>query len=121
MESLLMDLEAGAYELKTEYSHARQVQEAILHQTSAVLSPAGHGYALVNIASLDIVTGTSADIVSRNLDTGMTAFQNAHHPRSISFCDFAHADLRLHRQINKSCSPGFSQLFQLSAFSRLFR
>ncbi|KAJ6565535.1 hypothetical protein DFH09DRAFT_984319 [Mycena vulgaris] len=95
MEILLMDIEANLYQTKTEYSNARRIQEAILNQTSPVLSPVDHAYALATIAFLDIVTGAEADFVSRNLDAAMTAFQSAQYPRGISFCEIYHAELLL--------------------------
>ncbi|KAJ7833924.1 hypothetical protein B0H14DRAFT_1162808 [Mycena olivaceomarginata] len=82
MENLLMAIEANLYELKTEYLDARCIQEAILRRISPVLSPMEHGYALVNIAGLDIVTGASADTVSRNLDAATTSFRNAQYLRA---------------------------------------
>ncbi|KAJ7866922.1 hypothetical protein B0H14DRAFT_2731931, partial [Mycena olivaceomarginata] len=50
MEELLKNIESNVYQAKTEYSNARRIHEAILCQTSAVLSPVSHAYALVNIA-----------------------------------------------------------------------
>ncbi|KAF8174117.1 hypothetical protein K438DRAFT_122964 [Mycena galopus ATCC 62051] len=97
IESMLMNIEAGVYHCKTEYSEARCIQEAILHQTSAVLSPMEHAYALMNVASLNIVTGASADVVSRDLNAATTFFQSAQYPRGISHCEYYHADLR-HRE-----------------------
>ncbi|KAJ7808441.1 hypothetical protein B0H14DRAFT_1516155 [Mycena olivaceomarginata] len=95
MENLLMNIEAHVHQVKTEYSEARHIQEAILHQTSAVLSTVMHASALLNIAFLDVVTGISADAVSRNLNAAMTLFQNARVPRGISLCQHCHADLLL--------------------------
>ncbi|KAF8144179.1 hypothetical protein K438DRAFT_1993065 [Mycena galopus ATCC 62051] len=95
MESVLMNLEAEGYLHKTEYSEARHIQEVILHQTSTKGSPVAHGLALATIAFLDIVTGASADNVSRNLNAAITAFQNAHHARGVSWCEYCHADLLL--------------------------
>jgi hypothetical protein len=94
VESVLMSMQAEVYLLKTEYSDARRIQEAILRQTSAVFSPVDHAYALMNIASLDIATGASADVVSRNLNAAFTSFQNAHHLRGIFACEYSHAELR---------------------------
>ncbi|KAJ7796270.1 hypothetical protein B0H14DRAFT_2620107 [Mycena olivaceomarginata] len=84
VESLLMNIEADLYQVKTEYSNAWRVQEAILRQTSAVLSPVDHAYALANIAFLDVVTGASADVVVRNLDAATRLFGNAQFPRGVS-------------------------------------
>ncbi|KAF7344740.1 NB-ARC domain-containing protein [Mycena venus] len=97
MEYQLMDIKASVYERKTEYSSARGIQEAILHRTSAVLSHLNHAYTLINIASLDVSTGASADLVSRNLNAGATSFRNAQYLRGISFCELYDADLR-HRE-----------------------
>ncbi|KAJ7320787.1 hypothetical protein DFH08DRAFT_1034611 [Mycena albidolilacea] len=95
IETLLMDIEADFYQLKTEFSQARRIQEAILHQTSAVLSPVMHAYVLVNIAFLDMVTGAGANDVSCNLNAALTLFQKAHYPRGVSYCHLFRADLRL--------------------------
>ncbi|KAJ7795068.1 hypothetical protein B0H13DRAFT_1935030 [Mycena leptocephala] len=94
-ESLLMNTEAELYQIKTEYSDARRVHEAILHQTSAVLSPVEYGHALLNIAFLDVVTGASTDVVSRKLDAAIALFRNTQYSRGISLCEHCHADLLL--------------------------
>ncbi|KAF8207366.1 hypothetical protein K438DRAFT_1962295 [Mycena galopus ATCC 62051] len=94
-ESRLMNSKADAYQLKTEYSEARQIHGVILRQSSAILTPVTHGYVLVNIAFLDIVTGASADIATRNLDAAVSIFRNIQYSRDISFCDLFRADLLL--------------------------
>jgi tetratricopeptide (TPR) repeat protein len=111
METFLMNIEANVYELKTEYSDARCIQEAILHQTSAVLSPAHYAHALANIASIDIVTGASADIVARNLEAARNSFQNAQYPRGLHFCDNFHADLRLREGDTMAARVEYLRLF----------
>ncbi|KAF7344792.1 NB-ARC domain-containing protein [Mycena venus] len=93
IESALMNIEAHLYALKTEYSNERHIQEAILRSTSAVLSPIAHAEALLNIAFLDIITGASADVVSRNLDAATTLFETAQYLRGRSFCEYCHANL----------------------------
>ncbi|KAJ7791110.1 hypothetical protein B0H14DRAFT_3567790 [Mycena olivaceomarginata] len=99
METLLMNIEANLYLLKSEYSDARRIQEAILHKTSVLLSPVEHAYALVNIASIDIAIGAPTDVVSHNLNVAMTTFRNGQHSCGISACDYYHADLQ-HREGN---------------------
>jgi tetratricopeptide (TPR) repeat protein len=95
MDSIPMNIKAELYQVKTEYSDARRIQETILHKTSAMLSPLDHGYALANIAFLDIATGITAEIVYRNLNAAIRAFQSGHSSRGICWCDLYHADLRL--------------------------
>ncbi|KAF8207388.1 hypothetical protein K438DRAFT_1962313 [Mycena galopus ATCC 62051] len=94
-ESRLMNSKADAYQLKTEYSEARHIHGVILRQSSAMLTPVTHGYVLVNIAFLDIVTGASGDIATRNLDAAVSIFRNIQYSRGISFCDLFRADLQL--------------------------
>ncbi|KAJ7862846.1 hypothetical protein B0H13DRAFT_1899839 [Mycena leptocephala] len=79
----------------SRYTEARRIQEVILRQTSPVLSPARHGHALVNIVFLETVTGTSTDIVARNIDAAIAAFRNAQYSRGIFLCDYCHPDLQL--------------------------
>ncbi|KAF7344728.1 NB-ARC domain-containing protein [Mycena venus] len=94
LEILLMGIEAEVYLLKTEYSDARRIQMAILHQTSKVLSPVDHAHALSNIAFLDIVTGACTDVVSRNLNAATTIFGNVPYPHGISISECFRTELR---------------------------
>ncbi|KAJ7863626.1 hypothetical protein B0H14DRAFT_2737770, partial [Mycena olivaceomarginata] len=111
MQTMLMSIEAFVYELKTDYSHARHIQEAILHQTSAVLCPVDHAYALANISFLQIVTGDSADVVSRNLDAAIMAFRTGNNPHGIVNCELYRADLRLREGDTTGAKVEYLRLF----------
>jgi hypothetical protein len=97
IEIMLMSLEADLYQLKTEFSKTRYIQEANLHQTSAILSPIYHAYALFNISTLDIVAGASTDSVVRNLEAGPSSEMRSTHVVSffvtatMQICGFARA------------------------------
>jgi hypothetical protein len=93
LETRLMNIEAELYQLKTAYSNRRHIQEVILHQSSAMLSPVDRAYALANIAFLDIITGADTNAVTCNLDAAMMVFQNGNYPRGISWCKSFYADL----------------------------
>ncbi|KAJ7926037.1 hypothetical protein B0H13DRAFT_2565702 [Mycena leptocephala] len=93
MENMLMTIEADLYQLKTEYSNGRRIQEAMLCSTSAVLSSIPQASVRLNIAFLDIVTGASIDVVSRNLDAATTVFGTAQYQRGLCYCDYCHAEL----------------------------
>jgi hypothetical protein len=97
MEMLLMNLEAELYQMKTEYSDARRIHEAVLQKTSTELSPIHYAYAQVNTAFLDIVTDAGIEVVFPKLNGVMTAFRNRHYAPGISVCEYCHADLR-HRE-----------------------
>ncbi|KAJ7847571.1 hypothetical protein B0H14DRAFT_3453652 [Mycena olivaceomarginata] len=92
-----MNLEAELYQMKTEYSDARRIHEAVLHKTSTELAPIDYAYAQVNTAFLDIVTDASTEVVFPKLNGAMTAFRNRHYAPGISVCEYCHADLR-HRE-----------------------
>ncbi|KAJ6530584.1 hypothetical protein B0H19DRAFT_1082314 [Mycena capillaripes] len=119
LESMLMNTEGDLYQLKTEYAEARHIQEVIMHQTSAVLSPIIHAYALVNIAFIDIVTGASTDVVSRNLDTTTMLFRNAQSQREISACELYQADLMLREGHTAEARTVYMRIFGI--FSGLQR
>ncbi|KAF8180734.1 hypothetical protein K438DRAFT_1976549 [Mycena galopus ATCC 62051] len=107
----LMNTEALVYQLKTEYAKARHIQEAILRQTSAVLTPVLHAYALVNIVELDLVTGVDADIVSRNIDAAALDFQNARYIRGMAFVECSRADLLLREGNEREACTEYKRLF----------
>ncbi|KAF7373116.1 CTLH domain-containing protein [Mycena sanguinolenta] len=86
-ENMFMNTEANVYKLKGEYTAARQIHETILHQTSSTLSPLQHGYALLNLASIDIVSGASIEVVSRNLTIALSLFKQLQHARGVSACE----------------------------------
>ncbi|KAJ6537893.1 hypothetical protein B0H19DRAFT_1078999 [Mycena capillaripes] len=113
LESGLMSNEGDLYQLKTEYAEARRIHEVILHQTSAMLSPVEHAYTVVNIAFLDIVTGASTDIVSRNLNTATTIFQNVQYPRGIFICELYQADLMLREGYTAEARTVYMQNFAI--------
>ncbi|KAF8146820.1 hypothetical protein K438DRAFT_1944425 [Mycena galopus ATCC 62051] len=92
---LFMNLEAELYHVKTEYPAARHIHRLILDQTSAVLAPIQYAYALLNIASLDIVTGAHKEVVSQSLDPALATFQNLGVFRGASAAEVCRADLRL--------------------------
>jgi tetratricopeptide (TPR) repeat protein len=106
---VLMGVEAEVCQAKTEYAEARHIYEAMLHQTSAVLSPVEYGYALVNIISLDLATGTETDVVSRNIHMAAAVFQSAHFSRGISLCEVHQVDLKLHKGDTGDACMGYIQ------------
>jgi tetratricopeptide (TPR) repeat protein len=90
-----MNFEGEIHQLRTEYAQARQAQEVILSQISPVLSPANYAYCLLNLVSLDLVTGANTAPVSQNLRTAVEIFRRINYPRGISLCEAHTADLKL--------------------------
>ncbi|KAJ7796314.1 hypothetical protein B0H14DRAFT_3551206 [Mycena olivaceomarginata] len=110
-ESILLSLKAEVYRLKTEYAEARHIQEVILHQASATLSPVHYAHALVNIAFLDLVTGGNTDMASRNLSTATMAFRNASYLAGISICELCNTELLLHKGNTAKARAKYIQIF----------
>ncbi|KAJ7330420.1 hypothetical protein DFH08DRAFT_882605 [Mycena albidolilacea] len=94
-ELRLAHLEGEVYQLRTDYAESRHIHELILQQSSAMLSPVTYAYNLVNIVSLDLLTGTSTDLVSHHLDAAADAFQTAQFPRGILLCQVLAVDLKV--------------------------
>ncbi|KAJ7111965.1 hypothetical protein C8R44DRAFT_856537 [Mycena epipterygia] len=94
-EHMFMNAAADLHQLKTEYAEALAIQVVIARETSPVLSPVTHAYALVNIAFLDLVTGASTDAVSANLNAATATFRSGRYPRGLSVCALYRADLLL--------------------------
>jgi hypothetical protein len=110
-DSFLSNTKAVIHGLKTEYTEAQHIQEGILHRTSAVLSPVPYALALVNIVSIDLLTGTSTDSVSPSLDTAAAIFQNAHDTQGISICEVHYADLKFHKGDTGGACAQYMQVF----------
>jgi hypothetical protein len=71
---------------------------------------------LANIVALDLVTGTSTEIVSRNLNAAVDAFQTAQFPRGILLCQILAADLKVREGDNKGACTEYVRAFT-SAYS----
>ncbi|KAF8187844.1 hypothetical protein K438DRAFT_1764556 [Mycena galopus ATCC 62051] len=93
LESRFMNLEAEIYYLKTEYGVSRDLHQRILAQTSAVISPIVHAYAVINIASSSMLT--DLEVVVHDLDAASSTLRAIQDVPGISCCDLLFADLRL--------------------------
>ncbi|KAF8186584.1 hypothetical protein K438DRAFT_2153271, partial [Mycena galopus ATCC 62051] len=95
IENWWMNIEGCIYTWKTEYVKEQAIQEILLRQTSPVLSPLQHALALLNIAILNVLTGASAEIVTRNLDAAASIYQSVGKLDGMSRCALTRADLQL--------------------------
>ncbi|KAJ7451380.1 hypothetical protein FB451DRAFT_1186314 [Mycena latifolia] len=65
---------AEAHEAKSEYTEARNIHASIAEKTSAQKVPWNYALSLLNIASIDVVTGKPAAEVCFNLDKAKEIF-----------------------------------------------
>ncbi|KAF8149620.1 hypothetical protein K438DRAFT_445228 [Mycena galopus ATCC 62051] len=111
IEVMLMNSEADAHQLKTEYAKARSIYEIILRQTSVALSPLLHAYTLLGIATVDIATGSRGEAVLPNLDAAVSIFRNVQYTRGIMACDLTRANLELREGNEVSAGIIYTRLF----------
>ncbi|KAF8199368.1 hypothetical protein K438DRAFT_1933403 [Mycena galopus ATCC 62051] len=106
-----MNIEAVIYVIRTEYVKARAIHKIILRCTSPLHSPSQYANGLVNIALLDVVTGVSAETVTRNLDAAESIYQNTLKLPDKFECALARADLQLREGHKPAARAEYIRLF----------
>ncbi|KAJ7450392.1 hypothetical protein FB451DRAFT_1566603 [Mycena latifolia] len=91
----LMNSEAEALLLKTEYAKARMIHTEIMEISSKGNAPLEYAYALLNLAIIDFEMGMDDAAVRQNLDMARTLFEELKAPGTIFWCDAVVADLQL--------------------------
>ncbi|KAJ7302084.1 hypothetical protein DFH08DRAFT_906013 [Mycena albidolilacea] len=90
-----MNLQAEVHMLKSEYVKARSIHTQILNQVSDKHNLISQGYALFNIAEIDLKLGTAASEVEETLARAMAIFSAKKCRGEVSMCETIQADLRL--------------------------
>ncbi|KAJ6480400.1 hypothetical protein C8R45DRAFT_933318 [Mycena sanguinolenta] len=113
MESMLMDMEAEVHLAKTQYAESRLIQEAILQQTSPVLSPIDHAYAFLNTVFIDLVTDVSTDMVSNRLNAAAFTFVTVNSRHGLWACELLQADLQFREGDKAGACAEYIGLFSI--------
>ncbi|KAJ7493507.1 hypothetical protein FB451DRAFT_1164401 [Mycena latifolia] len=86
---------AENHSLKSEYGQARRFHSHMLQTPSAEQNPYIYAVSLVNIASIDVMTGASKHDVQQNLNKAELIFRTIERPLQILSCQATLADLHL--------------------------
>ncbi|KAJ7855380.1 hypothetical protein B0H13DRAFT_2577854 [Mycena leptocephala] len=119
LDHQIMNAQAEVHRLKSEYVEARSIHTRILEATS-IQDPYRYGFALLNIADIDVVLGAPKNDVQRNCDKARKMFNTMGYVEGVALCDIILADLYLRegdsfaaKTILKRCFKlnwGFSQI-----------
>jgi tetratricopeptide (TPR) repeat protein len=89
-----MNTQAEVHRHKSEYIEARSIHTCILKATS-IQEPYNYGYALLNVAELDVLIGAPKDDAQRNCDRARKMLHTFGDVEGVTMCDIILADLHL--------------------------
>ncbi|KAJ6611406.1 hypothetical protein B0H10DRAFT_1953076 [Mycena sp. CBHHK59/15] len=74
LENGLDNVAAEIHLLKTEYAESRSLNQDIANKTSKTKSPLAYGYAMANLAYIDITIGAEEDKIRDSMDAARSTF-----------------------------------------------
>jgi tetratricopeptide (TPR) repeat protein len=90
----IMSTQAEIHRLKSEYVEARRIHTMIL-EGSTIQNPCSYGFALLNVAEIDVLIGAPKNDVQRNCDRASKMLDTVGEVRGVTMCDVILADLHL--------------------------
>jgi tetratricopeptide (TPR) repeat protein len=90
----IMSTQAEIHRHKSEYVEARSIHTRILEEIS-IQDPYTYGWALLNVAEIDVLIGAPKDDVQRNCDRAIKMLDTAGQVEGATMCDVILADLHL--------------------------
>ncbi|KAJ7848693.1 P-loop containing nucleoside triphosphate hydrolase protein [Mycena leptocephala] len=90
----IMNTQAEVHRLKSEYVEARSILISILEET-IIQDPQAYGWALLNVAEIDVLIGAPKDDVQRNCDRVRKILDIEGYVMGVIMCDTILADLHL--------------------------
>ncbi|KAJ7916013.1 hypothetical protein B0H13DRAFT_1871622 [Mycena leptocephala] len=87
----IMNTQAEIHRLKSEYVEARNIHNTILEGTT-MQDPYNYGFALLNVAEIDVLIGAPKNNVQRNCDRARKVLETV---EGVAMCDIILADLHL--------------------------
>ncbi|KAJ7848691.1 hypothetical protein B0H13DRAFT_1906639 [Mycena leptocephala] len=90
----IMTTQAEVHRHKSEYVEARSIHNTILEGTT-IQNPYNHGWALLNVAEIDVMLSAPMDDVQRNCDRARKVLDPAGDVEGVTLCDVNLADLYL--------------------------
>jgi tetratricopeptide (TPR) repeat protein len=90
----IMTTQAEIHRHKSEYVEARSIHTRILEGTS-IQDPCTYGWALLNVAKIDVFIGAPKDDVQRNCDRARKMLDTMGDVEGVALCDVILADLHM--------------------------
>ncbi|KAJ7821060.1 hypothetical protein B0H13DRAFT_1920969 [Mycena leptocephala] len=98
LDNSIMTTQAEIHKLKSEYAAARSIHSRILQEISVDQDSYTYGYALLNVAEIDVSTDAPKNDVQRNCNTARKIFETAGFVAEVMICDIILADLYLREE-----------------------
>ncbi|KAJ7824281.1 hypothetical protein B0H13DRAFT_1919230 [Mycena leptocephala] len=94
LDHSIMNAQAEIHRLKSEYVEAHSLHNGILERTT-IQNPNDYGWALLNVAEIDVLIGAPKDDVQRNCDRARKILDTSGNAETVTLCDVILADLYL--------------------------
>ncbi|KAJ7914454.1 hypothetical protein B0H13DRAFT_1872983 [Mycena leptocephala] len=95
LDHRLMNTQAEIHKLKSEYVAARRIHSGILQETSVDQDFHIYGFALLNIAEIDVSIGAPKNYVQSMCEKAREIFNTRNRATEVIMCDMILADLQL--------------------------
>ncbi|KAJ7799786.1 hypothetical protein B0H13DRAFT_1932952 [Mycena leptocephala] len=90
----IMNAQAEIHRFKSEYVEARSIHTLILEEAS-IQDPYNYGFALFNVAEIDVLIGAPKDNVQRNCHRARKMLDTAGDTEGVAICDVILADVHM--------------------------
>jgi tetratricopeptide (TPR) repeat protein len=111
----IRSMQAEIHQKKSEYRQAHSIHTRILQETSVHQDLYNYGFALLNVAEIDVAIGAPTDDVQRNCDMARKIFDTAGFAVGVAMCDITLADLYLRDGDVLASKTILEQCFKISA------
>jgi tetratricopeptide (TPR) repeat protein len=108
----IMTVQAEVYRHKSEYVQAHSIHTRILEGTT-IQDPYSYGYALLNVAEIDVLIGAPKNDVQRNCDRARKMLDTEGNVEGVTMCDFILADLHLREENSLSAKAILERCIKL--------
>ncbi|KAJ7923750.1 hypothetical protein B0H13DRAFT_1864556 [Mycena leptocephala] len=94
LDHSIMNAQAEIHQFKSEYVEARSIHNTILEGTT-MQDPYNYGFALLNVAEIDVLIGAPKDDVQRNCDRAKMFLDTVGDAEGVAICDVILADVHM--------------------------
>ncbi|KAF8209991.1 hypothetical protein K438DRAFT_1753596 [Mycena galopus ATCC 62051] len=112
LEYRILDSEAEAHPLRSDYGKARQIQTHIFQTISRGHNGMNHATAFLNMAQIDVLIGENEQEVTCNLDHAKGLFSNVDNTTGIAFCEIIMAKLQLREGNTLNAQENFQKYLE---------
>jgi tetratricopeptide (TPR) repeat protein len=114
----IMNAQAEIHRLKSEYVEAHSIYTRIL-EAASVQDPYTYGWALHNVAEIDMLIGAPKDDVQRNCDRARKMLDLAGDVEAVALCDVILADLYLREGNSLAAKTILKRCLKLTLYSQV--